>query len=198
MAVSKLDEDVHNNENSDSSKKDKKARKRKKGVYRRIVSQTEFYLSDANLRHSKFLLPIYQSDPWIPLKLFLTFNKVASMLSEVLEPGASDEDKIVELEKALSYIDSDNVVLSECKTKVSRKSPFVPAASTDIDSCTVYAENLPPGNFTYCPYSEVSNNLSLFQMLIMITSETSFSPMEKLFMSLSQSSSPAEQKVLHS
>ena len=79
MAVSKVEDISQNNDDVEISKKDKKARKRKKGIYRKIVAQMEFYLSDANLRHSKFLLPIYQTDPWIDLKLFLTFNKVASM-----------------------------------------------------------------------------------------------------------------------
>lgn len=143
MALSKIEESGAK-DNSDDVKREKKARKRKKGVYRKIVSQTEFYLSDANLRHSKYLLPIYQSDPWIELKLFLNFNKVATMLTEIVDADSSEEDKIVELGKALSYIESENIVLSDCKTKVSRKIPFVPASSTDIDSCTVYAENLPP------------------------------------------------------
>ena len=62
MALSKIEESGAK-DNSDDVKREKKARKRKKGVYRKIVSQTEFYLSDANLRHSKYLLPIYQSDP---------------------------------------------------------------------------------------------------------------------------------------
>ena len=126
------------------SKKEKKARKRKKGVYRRILSQMEFYLSDANLRHSKFLLPIYESDPWIALSIFLTFNKLAGMLYEIVEVKASEEDRVTELAKALSYVESEHIELSECKTKVGRKRPFVPGSSCDIDTCTIYAENLAP------------------------------------------------------
>ena len=144
MAIAKLEDIPLNSDDVEVSKKEKKARKRKKGIYRKIIAQMEFYLSDANLRHSKFLLPIYQKDPWIDLTLFLTFNKVASMLSEITGQEASEEEKIQELVKALSYIESEQITLSECKTKVNRKSPFVPAASTNIDSCTVYAENLPP------------------------------------------------------
>ena len=93
MAVSKVEDISQNNDDVEISKKDKKARKRKKGIYRKIVAQMEFYLSDANLRHSKFLLPIYQTDPWIDLKLFLTFNKVASMLSEIVGQEANEESK---------------------------------------------------------------------------------------------------------
>ena len=126
------------------AKKDKKARKRRKGVYRRILSQMEFYLSDANLRHSKFLLPIYESDPWIPLKIFLTFNKVSGMLYEIVEPDTTEADRISELVKALSYVESESILLSECKTKVGRRSQFVPGTTSDIDNCTVYVENLAP------------------------------------------------------
>ena len=126
------------------AKKEKRARKRRKGVYRRILSQMEFYLSDANLRHSKFLLPIYESDPWIPLTIFLTFNKVSGMLYEIVEPETSEADRVSELAKALSYVESESILLSECKTKVGRRSQFVPGSICDIDNCTVYVENLAP------------------------------------------------------
>ena len=144
MAGANIKNDEGKTQEGCESKKEKKARKRKKGVYRRIISQMEFYLSDANLRHSKFLLPIYESDPWIPLSLFLTFNKLAAMLYEVVDPKASEADRVTELAKALSYVESEYIVLSECKSKVGRKRPFVPGSSCDIDSCTVYAENLAP------------------------------------------------------
>ena len=146
MVVKKQETDTNMDQEhlSSESKKEKKARKRKKGAYKRIVTQTEFYLSDANLRHSKFLLPIYQRDPWIPLTLFLTFNKVSAMLSEIVEPDAGDDRKVEELVKALSFIESDSIELSSCKTKLSRKSPFIASSPSDIDNRTVYAENLPP------------------------------------------------------
>jgi len=143
------------------AKKDKKARKRKKGVYRRILSQMEFYLSDANLRHSKFLLPIYESDPWIPLSIFLTFNKLSGMLYEIVEATSSEEERVTELVKALSYVESQHIELSDCKTKVGRRSPFVPGSVCDIDSCTVYAENLAPDvdhdviRNIFTPYGEI-------------------------------------------
>ena len=163
MGMSKNEDDLKHVADDDdtSSKKDKKFRKRKKGVYRKIVGQIEFYLSDANLRHSKFLLPIYQKDPWIPLKLLLTFNKVASMLSEIMDPESSDVVKVAELEKALSYVESNEIKLSDCKSKVTRRNDFVPSSSSDIDSRTIYAENLPPDadhdfiRSVFVPYGEV-------------------------------------------
>ena len=143
------------------TKKDKKARKRKKGVYRRILSQMEFYLSDANLRHSKFLLPIYESDPWIPLSIFLTFNKLSGMLYEIVEPQSSEGERVAVLVKALSYVSSEHIELSECQTKVGRRSQFVAGSTSDIDGCTVYAENLAPDadhdivRNIFTPYGEI-------------------------------------------
>ena len=125
------------------NKQEKKARKRRKGVYRRLVKQMEFYFSDANLRHSTFLLSLYEADPWVTLTTFLTFNKVATMLSEILGDKAEQEERVAELTKAISVIGSDTIHLSECKLKVGRKSPFTPSLPTQVDSCTVYVENLP-------------------------------------------------------
>lgn len=131
------------NEEHPKNKQEKKARKRRKGVYRRLVKQMEFYFSDANLRQSKFLLPLYQADPWITLRTFLTFNKVAGMLLEILGDKAEEEAKVAELTKALSVVESETIHLSDCKTKVGRKIPFTPSLPTKVDSCTVYVENLP-------------------------------------------------------
>ena len=63
-------------EEGKEGRRERKVRKRKKGTYRRLVAQMEFYFSDANLRMSKFLSKIYASDPLVPLATFLTFNKV--------------------------------------------------------------------------------------------------------------------------
>lgn len=103
----------------------------------------EFYFSDANLRQSKFLLPLYQNDPWITISTFLTFNRVASMLVEILGENVEQDIRVAELVKAISVVDSTTIVLSDCKTKVGRQAPFVPALPTQVDSATIYVENLP-------------------------------------------------------
>jgi len=90
-------------------KENKKQRKRKKGIYRGLVKQIEFYLSDANLRHSKFLLPIYETRPWICIKTFLTFNKIAGMLSELLGEDSEEDVREAELCKALEVISSETI-----------------------------------------------------------------------------------------
>jgi len=124
-------------------KENKKQRKRKKGIYRGLVKQIEFYLSDANLRHSKFLLPIYEASPWICIKTFLTFNKIAGMLSELLGEDSEEDVREAELCKALEVISSETIQLSECKKMLGRKTPFTPSSQSEVDNCTVYVENIP-------------------------------------------------------
>ena len=119
-------EKVMVSEEHTKTKQEKKAKKRRKVMYRRLVKQLEFYLSDANLRQSKFLLPLYQSDPMILLSTFLTFNRVASMLGEIVGEEADQTIRVAELTKALSVVESDTILLSECQTKVYRKTPFTP------------------------------------------------------------------------
>ena len=55
---------------------EKKARKRKKGLYRKLVQQLEFYFSDANMTKSKFMQQATENDPWVPISTFLKFNKI--------------------------------------------------------------------------------------------------------------------------
>ena len=136
-------EKVMVSEEHTKTKQEKKAKKRRKVMYRRLVKQLEFYLSDANLRQSKFLLPIYQSDPMILLSTFLTFNRVASMLGEIVGEKADQTIRMAELTRALSVVESDTILLSECQTKVYRKTPFTPTLPSQMDSCTIYVENLP-------------------------------------------------------
>jgi len=129
-------------EDKQVGKNEKKVRKRKKGIYRRLVKQLEFYFSDANLRHSKHLLPLYQADPWLPLHTFLTFNLVSSLMGEL---GLHlEEERLAAITKALSVVGSESLLLSEDGGKITRKEPFVVTENKEaVDLCTVYVENLP-------------------------------------------------------
>jgi len=123
-------------------KREKKVRKRRKGAYRRLVTQMEFYFSDANLRLSKFLAKIYAEDPWVPIQTFLSFNKVAALLTE-LEVGEEESTQVAEVEKALRVIASPHLQLSEDGKKVTRVNPFKPADKEQVEARTIYVENLP-------------------------------------------------------
>ena len=152
-------------EEKDEHKKNKKERKRKKGIYRMLVKQLEFYFSDANLRQSKFLTSLYNQDPWIKLSIFLTFNKVASMLKDILGENADDLAKITELQKALQFVKSDSIILSECNTLVSRKHPFTSVSASNVDKCTLYVENLPLD----ADHDYVRNNFSSYGTVLYVS-----------------------------
>jgi len=123
-------------------KREKKVRKRRKGAYRRLVAQMEFYFSDANLRLSKFLAKIYAKDPWVPIQTFLSFNKVAAFLTE-LEVGEEESSQVAEVEKALRVVASPVLQLSDDGKKVTRVEPFKPANKEQVEARTIYVENLP-------------------------------------------------------
>ena len=48
--------------------------------------------------------------------------------------------------KSSQFIEYEEIKLLECKTKVTRKNPFVPDSANNIDNCTLYlnSEHFPP------------------------------------------------------
>ena len=142
MAEVKEGKEVKGERKVKEVKGEKKVRRRKKGVYRRLVAQMEFYFSDANLRMSKFLAGIYAKDPWVPVATFLTFNKISALLAE-LGVGEAAGEQEGELGKALRVVPSPHLALSEEGDKVTRVEPFKQAEKEQVEARTVYVENLP-------------------------------------------------------
>ncbi|KAH9629698.1 hypothetical protein HF086_001511 [Spodoptera exigua] len=105
----------------------KRIRHRKKQLYDNILKQMEFYFSDANLTKDRFLGDLVKSDPYVPLELFLKFNKVRSLTQDVND-----------IAKAMK--NSTLLELSEDRLKVKRKTAVLPY---DADSRTVYVESIP-------------------------------------------------------
>lgn len=105
----------------------KRVRHRKKLLYENIRKQMEFYFSDANISKDRFLGDLIKKSPFVPVEMFLKFNKIRSMTQDV-----------VDIIKALKH--STILELSDDRTKVQRKSPFLPY---DADSRTVYVESIP-------------------------------------------------------
>lgn len=105
----------------------KRVRHRKKQLYENILKQMEFYFSDANLTKDRFLGDLVKSDPYVPLEVFLKFNKIRSMTHDVND-----------IAKAMK--NSSILELSEDKWKVKRKTPVLPY---DADARTVYVESIP-------------------------------------------------------
>ncbi|KAJ2949971.1 hypothetical protein O0L34_g11297 [Tuta absoluta] len=105
----------------------KRIRHRKKQIYANILKQMEFYFSDANLMKDRFLADLVKTDPYVPLDVFLKFNKVRAMTQDIND-----------IAKAMKH--STLLELSDDKLKVKRKSPVQPY---DADLRTVYVESIP-------------------------------------------------------
>ncbi|KOB76830.1 putative multi-sex-combs protein [Operophtera brumata] len=105
----------------------KRIRHRKKQLYDNILKQMEFYFSEANLSKDRFLGDLVKNDPWVPLDLFLKFNKIRTLSQDLND-----------IAKAMKH--SSLLELSEDRTKVKRKVPVLPY---DADERTVYVESIP-------------------------------------------------------
>lgn len=106
-----------------------KGRRRKKQLYKTVLDQMEFYFGDANLSKDRYLSQLVEDDPYVPLEVFLKFNKIIKLVSTVEE-----------IAKAVRK--SEILELSEDSLKVRRKTPM--KIKDNEDDCTVYVENLPP------------------------------------------------------
>ncbi|XP_053612634.1 la-related protein 7 isoform X2 [Plodia interpunctella] len=105
----------------------KRVRHRKKQLYENILKQMEFYFSDANLNKDRYLGELIKKEPYVPLEIFLKFNKIRSMTQDI--------NDIVKAMKNSTFLE-----LSEDKTKVKRQTPILPY---DADQRTVYVESIP-------------------------------------------------------
>ncbi|XP_012554375.2 la-related protein 7 [Hydra vulgaris] len=106
-----------------------KQRKRLKSLLKQTRNQLEFYFSDANLRHDRFLRKeITDNDGYVDLKTMLKFNKLKTLTSDL-----SVLVKAVEI--------SDSLQLNNDKTKLKRKLPL--PVIENVDQKTVYVEQFP-------------------------------------------------------
>ncbi|XP_017114589.1 la-related protein 7 [Drosophila elegans] len=114
-------------ENTTPAKKDG-GRKRKRHLFNSIRGQMEFYFGDANLSKDRFLRRYVEQDPYVPLEIFLTFNKIKTLTQDVQQ-----------IAKALS--NSQLLELDETKLKVRRKTKL--PDQRDVNDKTLYVEALP-------------------------------------------------------
>jgi len=130
-------------EDSKEKVKSGRNRKRKKQMYKNIVQQMEFYLGDANMSKSAFIKKLIEKDPWIDLKVFLTFNKLVAMLNNLFGHAENTDD----LWKALSCISSDIFEIRENpeqERQIKRRNEIPkPRVEGEADSKTIYVEKLP-------------------------------------------------------
>ncbi|XP_017064050.1 la-related protein 7 [Drosophila eugracilis] len=114
-------------EETSPAKKDG-GRKRKRHLFNSIRGQMEFYFGDANLSKDRFLRRYVEQDPYVPLEVFLTFNKIKTLTQDVQQ-----------IAKALS--NSQLLELDDTKLKVKRKTKL--PDHRDVNDKTLYVEALP-------------------------------------------------------
>ncbi|XP_016948773.1 la-related protein 7 [Drosophila biarmipes] len=125
-------------EDTTPAKKDG-GRKRKRHLFNSIRGQMEFYFGDANLSKDRFLRRFVEQDPYVPLEIFLTFNKIKTLTQDVQQ-----------IAKALS--NSQLLELDETKLKVKRRTKL--PDQRDVNGKTLYVEAL-PANATHDWLKEV-------------------------------------------
>ncbi|XP_043659193.1 la-related protein 7 [Drosophila teissieri] len=125
-------------EDTTPAKKDG-GRKRKRHLFNSIRGQMEFYFGDANLSKDRFLRRYVEQDPYVPLEIFLTFNKIKTLTQDVQQ-----------IAKALS--NSQLLELDETKLKVKRRTKL--PDQRDVNDKTLYVEAL-PANATHDWLKEV-------------------------------------------
>ncbi|XP_058788956.1 la-related protein 7 [Phymastichus coffea] len=119
---------VNDNNQEANNISHRKPRQRKKVLYNAILKQMEFYFSDSNLTKDRFLAELIKQDPDVDLEIFLRFNKIRALTTDISK-----------IAKALR--DSQMLKVSDDGTKVSRITPIV--RKENIDECTMYIQGLP-------------------------------------------------------
>ncbi|CRL01306.1 CLUMA_CG014372, isoform A [Clunio marinus] len=100
--------------------------------YEKLCEQIEFYFSPSNLAKDRFMSKLIQDDQYIPLSVFMSFNRIKNILN-----GGSENI----IRKAL--IRSTILELSEDQTKVRRKEPAPVKSQEETDECSLYVEQIP-------------------------------------------------------
>ncbi|KAL7742580.1 hypothetical protein ACLKA6_007555 [Drosophila palustris] len=103
-------------------------RRRKRHLFNSIRAQMEFYFGDANLSKDRFLRRYVEQDPYVPLDIFLTFNKIKTLTQDVQQ-----------ISRSLS--NSQLLELDESGLKVRRKTAL--PVQRDVNDKTLYVEALP-------------------------------------------------------
>ncbi|EDW00135.1 la-related protein 7 [Drosophila grimshawi] len=110
------------------AKNDTAGRKRKRHLLNSIRAQMEFYFGDANLSKDRFLRRYVEQDPYVPLDIFLTFNKIKTLTQDVQQISTS-------------LSNSQLLELDESGLKVRRKTEL--PKQRDVNDKTLYVEALP-------------------------------------------------------
>jgi len=115
---------------SDSIKTPSKPRRRMKKLLNNVQKQLDFYFSDVNLNHDRFLRKEVEKDAdgYVDLPTMLKFNKLKQLTSDVSVLAKAVEN-------------SSSLQLNDDRTKVKRAVTLLPLEN--VDARTVYVEEFP-------------------------------------------------------
>lgn len=102
-------------------------------IQKQIVRQLEFYFSDANLVRDKFMkIEMAKNEQQaIPIRVFLTFKKVAAMTETINSERDEDAAKCAFIKQAVQQATDSQLQLTEDEESVMRKVPFDSQAAVD-------------------------------------------------------------------
>ncbi|OTF70259.1 lupus La protein-like protein, partial [Euroglyphus maynei] len=122
----------------------------------KIIDQVEYYFSDINLRHDKFMkYQLRENDGWFPLDKLMTFNKLKAL--------STDKNVIL---NALKKSANGLIETSECETKLRRIKPlpeFTPEYTKQLNLRTLHLKGFPKDSTfeqlkTFCSeYGEIDS-----------------------------------------
>nr|XP_027196072.1 lupus La protein homolog [Dermatophagoides pteronyssinus] len=122
----------------------------------KIIDQVEYYFSDINLRHDKFMkYQLRENNGWFPLDKLMTFNKLKAL--------STDKNVILD---ALKKSPNGLIELSECETKLKRIKPlpeFTPEYTKQLNLRTLHLKGFPKDSTfeqlkTFCSqYGEIDS-----------------------------------------
>jgi len=113
-----------------NEEKDSKPRKRMKKLLNNVQKQMDFYFSDVNLNHDRFLRKEVDRDPdgYVDLSTMLKFNKLKKLTNDVSVVAKAVEN-------------SPSLQLNTDRTRVKRTSKLLEIEN--VDARTVYVEEFP-------------------------------------------------------
>ena len=128
------------NRNEEDQEQKLKKRFKRKNRKKSLKNKLEFFLSDINLHHDKYLKNIYEANnSSISPEIFLTFNSIKDLLKDIKK----DSDKKNVIIKAIEI--SHKLIYDKTTNQIRRLRPFQENLINQelYDKCSIYIQNFP-------------------------------------------------------
>ena len=128
------------NRNEEDQEQKLKKRFKRKNRKKSLKNKLEFFLSDINLHHDKYLKNIYEANnSSISPEIFLTFNSIKDLLKDIKK----DSDKKNVIIKAIEI--SHKLIYDKATNQIRRIHPFQENLINQelYDKCSIFIQNFP-------------------------------------------------------